>query len=140
VITQQQADALIAMAKEADRDDVFVWEINQSQNETMEAVENRKIQFVLSLKRSPYRIRLHCRTRDRDIGLVRVDDSLHHINPDGTEIRNQPHIHIYREGYPDLVWAEPIDWYDVHNPMATLQRFLDEIRGRFPNGYQLSLL
>lgn len=139
MITQEQADRLIEMAKEATRTDTLVWEINQRQDEFVAAVEDPKIQFVLTLKRNPFEIRLHLRTRDRDIGLVRVDNAPYHPNPDGTEIRNQPHLHLYREGY-GLEWAEPVTWYDVNDPLGTLERFLNEVRTRFPSGYQLAML
>ena len=139
MLTQARADELIAMLKEAARTEAFVWERDKRQDELVIAVEDKKIQFVLSLKRNPFEIRLHFRTRDRDIGLVRVDNALYHSNPDGTEIRNQPHIHFYRED-DNLNWAEPIDWYDLNDPLATLDRFLEIIRTSFPAGYQLDLL
>jgi hypothetical protein len=139
MLTQARADELIAMLKEAIRADAFVWERDKRQDELVVAVEDEKIQFVLSLRRNPFEIRLHFRTRDRDIGLVRVDNALYHPNPDGTEIRNQPHIHFYREN-DNLNWAEPIDWYDLNEPLATLERFLEIIRTSFPAGYQLDLL
>lgn len=138
MLTQEQADRLIAMLKTAVREDVFVWESNRQQNEFAVAVEDKKIQFVLSLKRNPFEIRLHLRTRDRDVGLVRVDNSRYHPNPDGTELRNQPHIHWYREG-DDLAWAEPIHWYDVSDPLGTLDAFLDAIHMQFKSGYQLHM-
>ncbi|MGH8575483.1 MAG: DUF6978 family protein [Gammaproteobacteria bacterium] len=140
MLSQEQADRLIAMLKEAARQTVFTWEQDQRQNEAVVAVEDERLQFVLSLKRNPFEIRLHFRTRDRDVGLVRVDNNPYHANPDGTEIRNQPHLHIYREGYDKLEWAEPIDWYDVRSPVGTLDRFLEIIHARFTFGYQLSLL
>jgi hypothetical protein len=139
MLSQEQSDRLIDMLKEAARKTVFTWEQDQRQDEAVVAVDER-LQFVLSLKRNPFEIRLHFRTRDRDVGLVRVDNNPYHANPDGTEIRNQPHLHIYREGYDKLEWAEPIDWYDVRSPWETLDRFLNIIRTRFPFGYQLSLL
>lgn len=140
MITQEQADRLIEMAKQATRGDTFVWEVNQRQDEFVAAVEDEKIQFVLTLKRNPFEIRLHLRTRDRDIALMRVDNAPYHPNPDGTEIRNQPHMHVFREGYHHLEWAEPISWYEINNPLGTLERFLTEIRTRFPAGYQLAML
>lgn len=139
MITQEQADRLIELAKRAARTDVFVWEINRRQDEVVIAAEDEKIQFVLTLKRNPFEIRLHLRTRDRDIGLMRVDNAPYHPNPDGTELRNQPHIHAFREGY-GLEWAEPISWHDVNDPLGTLEQFLQEIRTRFPSGHQLALV
>jgi hypothetical protein len=82
---------------------------------------------------------VHLRTRDRDIGLVRLDNAPYHPNPDGTEIRNQPHMHIYREGY-GLEWALPVNWYNLNDPMGTLERFLAEIHTRLPAGYQLAMI
>ena len=117
-----------------------MWEVNQRQDEFVAAIEDEKIQFVLALKRNPFEIRLHLRTRDRDIGLVRVDNAPYHTNPDGTEIRNQPHLHVFREGYDNLEWAEPIPWYSVNDPLGTLERFLTEVRTRFPAGHQLAML
>ena len=111
---------------------------NKRQDEKVVSLEDEKIQFVLSLKRNPLKIRLHFRTRDRNIGLVRVDNKRYHTNPDGTEVRNRPHLHVYREG-EDLEWAEPVDWYDLNDPMKTLERFLQIVQTRFPSGYQLDM-
>ena len=133
MLTQAQADRLIQLLKEAARTEVFVWERDKRQDELVVAVEDKKIQFILSLKRNPFEIRLHFRTRDRDIGLVRVDNFRYHANPDGTELRDQPHIHFFREG-DGLNWAEPINWYDLNDPIATLEQFLEIIRTRFPSG------
>src|SRR5438445_131679 len=80
------------------RTDPFSWKGNQISNEILVSIEEKGLQFVLSLKRNPFEIRLHLRTRDRDIGLVRLDNSPYHPNPDGTEIVDQPHLHLYREG------------------------------------------
>ena len=139
MITQEQADRLIALVKEALREDAFVWEVNRRQDEFVAAVDDEQIQFVLTLKRNPFEIRLHLRTRDRDIGLVRVDNAPYHPNPDGTELRNQPHIHVYREGF-GLEWAEPVPWYNLNDPLGTLERFLTEVSMRFPAGHQLALM
>lgn len=139
MLSQEQADRLIALLKEAVRKDTFVWEIDTAQDEPFVAVEEQGIEFVLSMKRNPLKIRLHFRTRDRDIGLVRVDNASYHPNPDGSEIWSRPHIHVYREG-EGLNWAEPIDWFDPNNPLATLEHFLDYIHARFPAGHQIAML
>jgi len=68
-----------------------------------------------------------------------MDGHHHHINPDGTEIRDTPHIHLYREGFDQLPWAEPIDWYAPGDPLGTLERFLDYVHARLPGGYQLDM-
>jgi hypothetical protein len=136
MLTQTQADRLIGIAKQAERTDPLSWKPDRHENELLSAIEERGLRFVLSLKRNPFEIRLHMRTKDRDIGLVRVDNSRYHPNPDGSEIIDRPHLHRYREGY-GLEWAEPIDWYDVNDPYGTLDRFLTVINARFPNGIQI---
>ncbi len=139
MLTQAQADRLIDAMKEAARKDVLVWQSNLRQEELIVAVEDQKLQFVLNMKRGPFEIRLHLRTRDRNIGLVRLDAAPYHTNPDGTELSNQPHLHIYREGY-ELAFAEPVDWYDADKPLQTFERFLSIIRTKFPAGHTLDLI
>jgi hypothetical protein len=139
LLTQAQADRLIGLSKEADRSEPLIWLANKQIDEAMTAVDERTLKFVLSLKHNPFEIRLHLRTRDRDVGLIRVDNSPYHPNPDGNEIRDRPHMHRYREGF-DLAWAEPVDWYSVSDPFGTLERFLQIISARFPRGIQLELI
>jgi hypothetical protein len=81
----------------------------------------------------------YLRTKDQNIGLIRLDCAQYHPNPDGTEIRNTPHLHYYIEG-SGLDWAKTVDWCDIDQPIETLGRFLEEIRGSFPQGYQTTLL
>ncbi|MBI4996459.1 MAG: hypothetical protein HZA64_02550 [Rhodocyclales bacterium] len=138
MLTQAKANELIAKAKEAVRTDVFTWLHNERQEELFLAVEDAGLQFLLSLKRNPYEIRLQLRTKDRHIPLARIDNAAQHPNPDGTIIRG-PHIHWFREG-EGLAWAEPIDWYQLDRPVDTLVRFLDVVHARFPKGFQEALL
>lgn len=138
MLTQAQADRLIAVVKEAVRTDPLSWKTNKVENELLVSIEEKGIQFVLFLKRNPFEIRLHLRTKDRDIGLVRLDNNPYHPNPDGTEIRDQPHLHRFREG-EGLVWAEPVDWCDLNDPYGTLERFLQIILARFPGGVQVDM-
>lgn len=139
MLTQPQADRLIAQLKEAVREEVFIWELAQRQDETFVAVGDAKLQFILTLSRNPFEIRIHARTRDRNIGLLRIDNAPYHRNPDGSELKDTPHIHVYREGC-DLAWAEPINWYNVDEPMQTMERFLTEFKARFPSGITVAMV
>ena len=138
MLTQAQADRLITMAKEAERDTPLQWKTAKAENEVLVSVEEKGIMFVLFMKRNPFEIRLHLRTKDRDVGLMRVDNHRYHANPDGSEIREKAHLHKYKEG-DGLAWAEAIDWYDLENPNTTLERFLALINARFPMGIQLEM-
>jgi hypothetical protein len=139
MLTQAQAQRLIAELKQATRSDAFVWDHERRQDETLVAVGDAKLQFVLSLSRNPFEIKIHARTRDRNIGLMRIDNAPYHTNPDGSELRDTPHLHLYREG-AELAWAEPIDWYDLSDPLGTLERFLTEFSARFPSGITIAIL
>jgi hypothetical protein len=119
MLTQSQADILIDALKEAVRKEIFEWLADHRQDELFVTVERDNVFFILSLMRQPFEIRLHFRTKQDHIGLLRVDAAPYHPNPDGTEIRDTPHLHRYREGY-GLQFAEPIDWYNQNDPIATL--------------------
>lgn len=95
---------------------------------------------MLTLSRNPFEIKIHARTRERNLGLLRIDNAPFHTNPDGTELRDTPHLHVFREGYDLLPWAEPIDWYDLSDPLRTLERFLQEFNARFPSGISIAIL
>lgn len=138
MLTQRKADELLSQKKEALRRDVFTWLENTRQEEMVTAVQMQELEYLLSLKRNPFEITAQLRTRDRHIGLARIDNAAQHINPDGGVLRC-PHLHVYREG-EGLAWAEPADWYQVDQPMQTLLRFLEVISTRFPYGIQEALL
>jgi Family of unknown function (DUF6978) len=139
VLTQEEADNLLAKAKEATRKEILSWEKTSRHDEPVIAVGEPDLQFVLSRSRNPFEIRAHFRTRSKNVHLARIDSSEQHINPDGTRITG-PHMHWYREGYDHCKWAEQIDWYDIDKPLDTLFAFLDLIKTRFPNGVQEVLL
>lgn len=125
MVTQEKAESLLRELKRKATNEVFLWENNLAKNELIVSVQDEKLQFVLTLKRNPFEIKLHFRTKDRDVGLMRVDNTPYHANPDGTEVRG-PHLHYYVEG-EELNYAKPIGWYDSLKPVDTLYRFLKEI-------------
>lgn len=137
-VTQAKADALISLVKEAARRDVFTWEHNTQQEELVLAVEDRNIGFLLTCKRNPFEIKAQLRTKDRHMPLVRLDNSVQHVNPDGNILRG-PHLHWFKEGY-GLAWAEPATWYQGDKPMVTILHFLELVQTKFPNGIQEALL
>lgn len=133
MLTQNEADELIAKAKEATRKEILSWGKTSRHDEPVIAVGEPDLQFVLSLSRNPFEIRAHFRTKSKNVHLARIDATKQHINPDGNRITG-PHLHWYREGYDHCEWAEEIDWYDVNKPLDTLFIFLDLIKTRFPKG------
>lgn len=138
MLTQIEANELLAKAKEATRKEVLSWEKISRHDEPVIAIGEPDLQFVLSLSRNPFEIRAHFRTKSKSVHLARIDSTRQHINPDGERITG-PHLHWYREGY-GLEWAEAIDWYDINKPLDTLYTFLELIKTRFPRGVQEALL
>ena len=139
MITQIEASELLDKAKEAIRKEVLSWERTSRHDEPVIAVGEPELQFILSLSRNPFEIKAHFRTKNKNIHLARIDSTKQHINPDGTRITG-PHLHMFREGFAGLEWAEEIDWYDNNNPLDTLYKFLDLIKTRFPKGVQEALI
>lgn len=137
-LSQANVDELLALAKEAARKEVFTWLHNTRQEELVVALDDREIEFLLSLKRNPFEITAQLRTRDRNFPLARIDNAAQHVNPDGEVLRG-PHIHWYREG-DGLAWASLVDWYDPTRPMDTLVKFMDLIAARFPYGITEDML
>ena len=139
MLTQQEAETLLAKAKEATRKEILSWERISRHDEPVIAVGEPELQFVLSLTRNPFEIKAHFRTKSKSVHLARIDTQKQHINPDGQRIIG-PHLHWYREGYDHLEWAEEIDWYNVNKPLDTLYAFLNLIKTRFPKGVHEVLL
>jgi hypothetical protein len=109
ILTQTEADGLIAMQKR--RTDDRVWHYpgtGGAVTVTLESIDGRE-DFLLDV----YRARIDLvkgtyqnRAR-RVVVLVRLDfGGRPHRNPDGEEIAS-PHLHLYREGFGDK-WAFPL--------------------------------
>ncbi len=108
-LTQDEADALIALPKLRANDDVKYYP-DQGGSLIIPLISNdKKENFLLDIRRS--RIDLQKATYQnrarQTIILVRLDlGGAPHRNPDGEEVPC-PHLHVYREGYGDK-WAGPV--------------------------------
>jgi hypothetical protein len=128
LLTQTEADALIALAKQ--RIDTTMWDYPDLGGRLSVPLvsTNRREQFILDLRRG--RIDLaKCTYQNRGrqvVVLVRIDfGGTAHRNPDGEEI-GSPHLHVYREGYGDK-WAVPAPtdrFGDPSDPWQTLEDFM----------------
>jgi hypothetical protein len=128
MLTQAEADSLIAMAK------TFVNRVTiklpPGTDETHELVgDDGREQFLLDLWRGTIRIsKLKFQNRARKvIVLARLDlNGAPHTNPDGQRLGGT-HLHVYREGYEDR-WAFPLDRTQFTNPADFRQAFDDFCR------------
>jgi hypothetical protein len=125
MLTQAEADALIAMAKTfADSGAIA---IPPGVDDTRDLIgADPKERFLLDIWRSTFRLsKLRLQTRGRRIVvLVRLDiDGAPHTNPDGMRLPGT-HIHFYRDGYEDK-WAQPVDPVRFRDPSDIRLAFED---------------
>lgn len=128
LLTQAEADALIAMEKHRVTDDRANFPVRgESVVLPLQSADKRE-KFLLDLSRSRINLKkVKMQTRGRQVVvLVRLDlGGAPHRNPDGVEIP-VPHIHTYREGYGDR-WAIPVptdQFRSVANVWTTFEDFL----------------
>ena len=126
VLSQAEADALIAMAKTFA--DTAAISVPPGVDDTRELTgADRKERFLLDIWRSTLRLsKFRYQTRGRQvIVLVRLCiGGAPHTNPDGTRLPGT-HLHLYREGYDDK-WAQPLDagqLQDTNDIWRTLEDF-----------------
>ena len=126
MLTQQEADALIAAKKELPVGTPAV-AIAPGADETHELAEvGGDERFLLDLSRGRRRVaKLKFQTRARKVVvLLRLDlDGSPHTNPDGT-LLDGTHLHVFREGYEDK-WAYPLDPERFADPLDAPHSFAD---------------
>lgn len=144
-LSQEEADALIAMAKEREDDDEQLFPgPGHALRLPLRSTDGQE-RFLLDLRRGRLNVKkvtMQTRAR-RVVVLLRLDLSgAPHRNPDGTRIP-APHLHRDREGYGDR-WATPLPPDVFPNPedaWETLRHFQHYcniirtpliIRGLFP--------
>jgi len=127
ILSQSDADALIAMEKHRVNDDRHVFPMSGSIVVGLQSPDKRE-QFLLDISRGRIDL-LKCKYQNRArqvIILVRLDfGGSPHRNPDGEEI-SCPHLHLYREGYGDK-WAAPVpagEFSRIGNLWGTLEDFM----------------
>jgi hypothetical protein len=129
VLTQQQADDLLALAKRLTSVQTINFPAPGSSIELDATDTGKRESFIIDVQRKG-RIKItKCTYQERTHGteiLLRLDvDGPPHDNPDGATILC-PHMHVYQEGYDDK-WAHPIETghFDNTSDLAiTLKDFL----------------
>jgi len=117
---------------------------------------------VTSHRKITFKISLHNQEDNTKEGLMRVDYKGGHKNPEGITVyvpeivkpyvgyffQNEPHIHVYVEGFKDLAWAVPLSVYnfpvlDINNTddfSSAIRAFAKEINIVTPFEIQNMLL
>ena len=128
MLTQTEADALIAMEKTFEIRRTITIPVGTDQTHELVGADQRE-RFLLDIWRGTLRIsKVKYQTRGKKVVvLVRLDiDGAPHTNPDGTRI-DGAHLHIYREGFEDK-WAYPIDPEEFSNLSDIYHAFRDFCR------------
>ena len=117
---------------------------------------------VTSHRKITFKISLHNQEDNTKEGLMRVDYKGGHKNPEGINVfvpeivkpyvgyffQNEPHIHVYVEGFKNLAWAVPLTVYnfpvfDINNAddfINAINAFAKEINIVTPFVIQNALL
>ncbi len=129
MLTQLEADALLAMEKRRENNNQYIFPDFGGYVSISLVSMNEREQFFLDLRRS--RIALSKSTYQNRVRqvfiLARLDiGSAPHRNPDGEEIQS-PHLHLYKEGYGDK-WAFPVPnehFSNLADSWKILHEFMD---------------
>ncbi|MDR1798121.1 MAG: hypothetical protein LBR44_11945 [Clostridiales Family XIII bacterium] len=127
MLTQAEADNLIAMLKTIERPTAFRFPLAGEQK-TVDAVSgDGRERFLFDVNRSHIKLS-KCTYQNRyrkDTVLLRLDIGRGpHNNPDGSSV-DCPHLHIYKEGYEDRwAYALPAGFTADENLITKLIEFL----------------
>ncbi|WP_260292480.1 DUF6978 family protein [Sedimenticola hydrogenitrophicus] len=128
LLTQQEADALLALEKHYLESDRFSFpSLGGNLRIPLHSADHRE-EFSLDITRGKIELRKNTfQARGRKaVILARIDiGGPPHRNPDGEEI-GCPHLHVYREGYGDK-WATPLPetFANHEDAWTTLLEFMD---------------
>jgi hypothetical protein len=128
LLTQQEADALLALDKHFLGDDRFSFPaLGGALRIPLHSSDGRE-EFSLDITRGRILLEKNTfQTRARKaVILARLDlAGPPHRNPDGEEI-DCPHLHLYREGYGDK-WAAPLPavFIGIENAIELMDAFMD---------------
>lgn len=131
LLTQQEADALLALDKHFLGNDHFEFPALGGALRIPLHSEDRREEFSLDITRGRILLEKNTfQTRARKaVILARLDVAgPPHRNPDGEEI-DCPHLHLYREGYGDK-WAVPLPevFTGIADSIKLMDAFMDYCR------------
>lgn len=128
MLTQSEADALIAMEKRLVRRVTISMPPGVDTTHQLVGSDERE-RFLLDLRRGAIRVsKVNLQTRGRNVVvLVRLDvDGAPHTNPDGQRISGT-HLHVYREEFEDK-WAFPLNPAEFADTTDLARAFRDFCR------------
>ena len=142
-LTQQEADALIAMDKHRTSDKLLNFPRPGERLAIELASADKREFFMLDVTRAQIKMtKATFQNRVRQaIVLMRLDiDGPPHRNPDGEEIPC-PHLHVYREGF-GVKWARPLlaeRYPDTANLFSAFESFMIDCNVATPPNFAVGL-
>lgn len=137
MFSKELANKLINLPKQIEGGEMTVNLSDEKTRLILSNAEEPEYSFLFEIssnKKITFKISLHNQEDNTKEGLMRVDYKGGHKNPEGINafvpdfvkpyagyfFQNEPHIHIYVEGFKDLAWAVPLSEYnfpvlDVNN-------------------------
>jgi hypothetical protein len=165
MFSNELANKLINLPKEIEGGTMTINLLDEKTRLILNNVDEPEYNFlfeVTSHRKITFKISLHNQEDNTKEGLMRVDYKGGHKNPEGINafvpeivkpyigyfFQNEPHIHVYVEGFKDLAWAVPLSVYnfpvlDVNNTddfRSAINAFAKEINIVTPFVIQNALL
>ncbi|HVA98769.1 MAG TPA: hypothetical protein VNG53_07740 [Bacteroidia bacterium] len=165
MFSNELATKLINLSKEIDGGTMSINLLDEKTRLILNNVNEPEYLFlfeVTSHKKITFKISLHNQEDNTKEGLMRIDYKGGHKNPEGINafvpevvkpyigyfFQNEPHIHVYVEGFKDLAWAVPLSVYkfpvlDINNTedfTSAINAFAKEINIVTPFVIQNTLL
>jgi hypothetical protein len=165
MFSNELANKLINLPKEIEGGTLTINLLDEKTRLILNNVDEPEYNFlfeVTSHRKITFKISLHNQEDNTKEGLIRVDYKGGHKNPEGINafvpeivkpyvgyyFQNEPHIHVYVEGFKDLAWAVPLSVYnfpvlDVNNTddfRSAINAFAKEINIVTPFVIQNALL
>ena len=138
MFSNELAKKLINLPKEIDGGFTTIKLSDEKTRIYLKNKEEPEYYFLLEIsanKKISFKVSLHNQEDNTKEGLIRIDYKGGYKNPEtigftipdllkpyvGHWFQNEPHIHIYVEGYKDLAWAAPLSVYDF--PVLDINNF-----------------
>ncbi len=165
MFSNELANKLINLPKEIEGGIMTINLLDEKTRLVLKSVEEPEYNFLFEItshRKITFKISIHNQENNSKEGLIRVDYKGGHKNPEGINVfvpeivkhyvgyffQNEPHIHVYVEGFKDLAWAVPLSVYnfpvlDVNNTddfRNAINAFAEEINIITPFVIQNALL
>ncbi len=130
MITQEQANRLLALPKQIEGGDDFTIDLKIERNRldlfSPDEADWKFVFHIFSNKRITFKISMHHHEDNLKEALLRIDFKGGHRNPEfvndyvpdflkpyaGDWFQNEAHIHLFVESYKNLAWAMPLKDFD----------------------------